>query len=175
LVRLGDLPRAAWAYECARRGLPRDPELLANLQFVIRKLEIDDPPQGLLAEFAVWRARLSPSEQSIGCAVLMGIAAGCLVFGRRRLAWRWCGGLALVPALALALEVLWLQPGRAPVAIALRSLELAAEPKLGMPPIATVRPGVQLEVLGGSEGGFVRVRAADRSGFVARERIAVVE
>jgi hypothetical protein len=61
------------------------------------------------------------------------------------------------------------------VAIALRSLELASEPRAGLPAIATVRGGVSLVVLGGTEGAFVRVRAADRIGFVARDAMALVQ
>ena len=32
--RQGDLPHALWAYECARLGMPRDADLLANLKLV---------------------------------------------------------------------------------------------------------------------------------------------
>ncbi len=173
-VRMGDLPRALWAYECARLGLPRDPELLANLQFVTRRLELDEGPRGLLDELAALRARCTRGEQVVVCALLMAVAAGCLLFGRRR-ALRQLGVVALVVASAFAIELSWLAPARLPGAIALQSLEITAEPKAGLSPVATVRPGVRVELLGGTEGGFVRVRAADRSGFVPREHIAVIE
>lgn len=174
-VRLGDLPRALWAYECARLALPRDPELLANLQLVTRRLELEAGPSGLIEEIATWRNRLGSWEQVGACAVLMSIAGGCWLFGRRRVLLRWLGSLALVPAIALTIESLWLQPVRVPTAIAQQSLAIAAEPKLGMSALAVVRPGVRLDVLGGSEGGFVRVRVADHTGFVPRDSIAVIE
>jgi hypothetical protein len=172
--RLGDLPRALWAYESARLGLPRDRELLANLRLVRSRLEVG-ADAGFAAEVAALLTSLTAREQlGLGAACMVLAVAGCW-FWRRWLTARWLGALALVLGLSLFAELLWLQPMRPPMAIALRSLELASEPRAGLPAIATVRGGVSLVVLGGTEGAFVRVRAADRIGFVARDAMALVQ
>jgi hypothetical protein len=172
--RLGDLPRALWAYESARLGLPRDPELLANIALVRRRLQLDGPGEGFVAELVALRERLSPVERLVLCALCMSLAAGCLVLGWRRLGWRWVGALALLPAAVIALDLLWWGPQRPPRAIALQQLALASEPRGGLEPIATVRPGVEVALLGGAQGTFVRVAAGDRSGYVPSKDVAVV-
>ena len=172
LVRLGDLPRALWAYEGARRGRPRDPELLANLQFVRSRLELDQAAGGFAAELDALRQRWTPSEQLWGCGALMAIAAGCLVLGWRRIGWRWVGVLVLVPGLWLGLELVWFGPQRAPLAVALQPLELVSEPRAGLPAVATVRAGVVVELRGSTDGAFVRVQAGDRLGYVASAAVA---
>lgn len=173
--RLGDLPAALWAYESARLGLPRDPELLANLRLVRTRLELDVGPGGFAAELATLRDQLSPSERLWLCACCMAIAAGCLVLGWRRVGLRWIGVLVFVPGAWLALEALWLAPLRPQQAIALKPLALLSEPRTGLEPVATVRAGVMVGLLGGGQGSFVRVQAGDRSGYTPRESVAVVE
>ena len=173
--RLGDLPAALWAYESARLGLPRDPELLANLRLVRTRLELDAGPGGFAAELATLRDQLLPSERLWLCACCMVIAAGCLVLGWRRAGLRWIGVLVLVPGAWLALEALWLAPMRPVHAIALKPLALLSEPRTGLEPVATVRAGVTVGLLGGEQGSFVRVQAGDRSGYTPRESVAVVQ
>lgn len=172
--RLGDLPRALWAFEAARVGSPRDPELLADLRLVRRQLQVDGGDEGFVAELARLRDGLLPAERAWWCALGMVAAAGLLVFGWRRVGLRWIGVLVLAPAVALAVDLLWLQPNRLPLGIALRELPVLAEPRAGLAPIATVRPGVDLEILGGDQGAFVRVRVGERTGYAARDAVAVV-
>jgi hypothetical protein len=172
--RQGNLPLALWAYENARRGRPRDAELLANLRLVRSRLELDDEPRGLLAQFDQLQARLLPSERLLLVTLCCAVAAGCLMFGWRRLGCRWLGVLALVPGALLVVPTLLGSDDR-PRAVAVQRLQLVAEPRQGLEPVATVRPGVLLEVLGGSEGAYVRVRAGDRSGYAPREGVAVLE
>jgi len=173
--RMGDLPRALWAFESARLGTPRDPELLANVRLVRSRLEVDDAASGFVAELATLRDRLAPGERLLLCAACMALAAGCLVLGWRRAGLRWVGALALVPGLALAVDLVWIEPSRPPLAIALQKLAIVSEPRAGLEPVATVRPGVGVAVLGGASGSFVRVAAGDRSGYVPRDAVALVE
>ena len=173
--RMGDLPRALWAFESARLGMPRDPELLANVRLVRSRLEIDDGESGFLAELATLRDRLAPSERLALCAACMLVAAGCLVLGWRRVGLRWIGVLALAPGAALAVDLVWIEPSRPPVAIALQKLSIVSEPRAGLEPLATIRPGVAVTVLGGASGAFVRVAAGDRLGYAPRDGVAVVE
>lgn len=174
--RLGDLPRARWAYECARLGLPRDEELLANLELVRRELELDGGGESFTAAAAALRDRFTAPELAWSCALLMAVAAVLLGPLRRRAAARWVGAIVLVPGVLVAVELLWLRPQRPPAAIALRRLELVAEPRAGLPATAHVEPGVRLVWRSGAAtGGFVRVDAGGRSGYAPREDVARIE
>lgn len=172
--RQGNLPLALWAYENARRGRPRDAELLANLRLVRSRLEVDDAARGLFAELGELQARLLPSERLLFASLCCAVAAGCLVLGWRRTGCRWLGVLVLIPGALLVVPTLLGSDDR-PRAVAVQRLQLVAEPRPGLEPVATVRPGVLVELLGGSEGAYVRVRAGDRSGYAPREGVAVLE
>jgi hypothetical protein len=172
--RLGELPKALWAFESAALGSPRDAELLANLQLVRRQLQIEPPAGGFVAELAALRDRLLVTERVLLCALCMAAAAGCFVFGWRRVGWRWLGVLFLAPGCALAADVLWLAPARPPLAIALADLPVTAEPRAGLEPVVTVRAGKDLQVLGGTDGTYVRVLAGERAGYARRESLAIV-
>lgn len=170
-----DLPRALWAYESARLGLPRDEELLANLRLVQQRLELPAEDDGLFAQVARLLRRFTTTELQLACAGLMTLAAAALLFGWRRSWLRWLGGLLLVHAVAIAAELLWLAPARPMRAIALQRLELAAEPRADLPALATVRPGVTVTVLGSAVGSFVRVQAGDRIGYVPTASVGVID
>ncbi|HEX5053586.1 MAG TPA: BatD family protein [Planctomycetota bacterium] len=173
--RLGQLPEARWAYESARLGLPRDPELLADLKLVRTRLEVDDAPTGFVAELATLRDRLTAGERLWLCAFCMAAAAACLVLGWRRVGLRWIGVLVFVPGAMLSVDALWLEPQRPAQAIALQKLSLVSEPRLGLESVATVRPGVAVSVLGGEQGTFVRIQAGERSGYAPRAAVAIVQ
>ncbi|MCA8975222.1 MAG: BatD family protein [Planctomycetes bacterium] len=175
LFRLGDLPRALWAFESARLGVPRDPQLLANIELVQARLEIPPPDAGFVAELAELQRRLSSGERQALLAACMLIGALCLVAGWRRTGLRWIGVLVLIPGLWLAAEECWLGPSRPKLAIAQQKLAITSEPRADQEPVATVRPGVALSVLGSTAGSFVRVRAGGREGYVVTTAIAVVE
>lgn len=173
--RLDDLPRALWAYESARLALPRDPELLANLRLVRARLGVDEDVGGLLAQLERVRSFLTPGEQLLLASACLSLAAACVVFGWRRIGLRWIACLALLPGGWLAAEPLLAGGTRPSVAIALQKLAIVSEPRAGLEPVATVRPGVAVAVLGGSDGTFVRVRAGERAGYALRDQLALVE
>ncbi|MGE3174753.1 MAG: BatD family protein [Planctomycetota bacterium] len=169
--RLGDLPRAVWAWECARLGLPRDPELAANLRLARRRLELDAEGEGFaraLGQLARW---FTAPELVWLCGLCMTIAALGLGVFRRHAVPRWIGAIALVPGVLLALELLWLRPARPQHAIAARPLELVAEPRAGLEPVARVAPGVELTLRSQVTGEWVRVDAGERSGYAPGDAV----
>lgn len=170
-----DLPRALWCYECARLGLPRDAELAGNVRFVRQRLELSDAPDGMVAAFVRALHRLTANEQLWVCGGCMTLAAALLLLGWRRPAARTLGLLCGAAGAVFAVELLWLAPNRPPVAIALERLELRAEPRADLPALATVRPGVALEVHGSLGGSWLRVAIGDRIGYVPAATLAVVE
>lgn len=170
-----DLPRALWCYECARLGLPRDAELGANVRFVRQRLELSDAPDGMVAAFVRALHRLTANEQLWVCGACMTVAAALLMLGWRRPGARTLGFLCGAAGSVFAVELLWLAPNRPPVAIALERLELRAEPRADLPSLATVRPGVAVEVHGSLGGSWLRVAIGDRIGYVPAPTLAVVD
>ena len=175
LYRMGQFAKARWAYECARIALPRDEELLADLRVVQHRLELPDPDASFASEARRMLDRWTLGERTIACLLCMLVAAGCLVFGFRRAGLRWVGAIVLLPGAVLSLDILWLTPGRAQSVIALRELQVTAEPRAGMAAVATVRAGAKLELLGSSGGDYLRVDASGRIGYVAADGIATIE
>jgi len=174
LFRLEELPQALWAYESARLGTPRDAELLANIELLRQRLEITRSHLGFVAELCELRRQLTPDERTLLLAAAMLLAALCLLIGWRRTGLRWIGGIILLPGLWLSVEILWLAPTRPPEAIALQQLAITSEPRSDLEPVATVRPGVTVQILGSTEGAFVRIAAGERSGYAQRAVIAVI-
>lgn len=173
--RQGDLPHALWAYECARLGMPRDPDLLANLKLVRQKLQLGDGGgEPFLQTLAQLSSYFTPRELVGICAAMQLLAALLLVFGWRSLPLRVLGLLVLLPALALALDLLWLQPQRPRRGIALQQVAITAEPRAQAPVVATVQPGVELEVAGGDPGSWLRVQIEGRKGYAPGARVAEV-
>lgn len=176
--RLDDLPRALWCYEAARLGLPRDAELLANIALIRGRLELgaeESGGEGFTATLLAIRQRFSAGERAFVAALLMTGAALLLLMSWRRIGLRWLGVLLLLPGGVIAVDLLWLSAERPPAAIALESLALVAEPRTGMTPIATIRPGYRVEVLPGGQGEFVRITAGERTGYVPASVIARIE
>lgn len=166
--RLGDLPRARWAWECARLGMPRDPELLANLALVAKQLPPEqEGAEPFLAAVRGLRDSLTGLELLALCALCnLAASLGLVVFWRRP-ALRAAGAIALLPAMVLSAELLVFGPQRPPHAIVTVQASLRAEPRdsEGLPVLATLAPGAAVEWLGTS-GEWARVRAAGRSGYV---------
>ena len=172
--RLGQLPRARWAYENAALATPRDPELLANLRLVKQQLGVDEADAGFLAQLLALRDRFTSPERAWVAAALMALGASLLVFGWRRVGLRWAAVLVLLPASLASFEVVWLGPARPATAIALERTEVFAEPRAGLEAVATVRAGVAVPVLGGGEGAYLRVQVGERSGFARAEQFGLV-
>ena len=174
--RLGDLPRARWAWECARLGMPRDAELLANLSLVEKRLPAPDAGvEPFLAAVAGLRDSMTAVELLVLCALCNLVAALGLVVGWRRPALRAAGAIALLPALVIAAELLVLGPQRAPRAVVLAEASLRAEPREAkdLPVLATLAPGASVEWLGAA-ADWARVRASGRTGYLPTKSVAPV-
>lgn len=172
--RNGDLPRAVWAWRCALRGLPRDDEIRANLQLATRKLELGDGGgEPFLQALARLRDRLTFGELLLVTGVCQAGAALFLLLGFKRRSLRALGAVCLVPGIVLAVELLWLRPGRPAEGIALVPVRVQAEPRGDLPPVATVRAGAALDVLGRSDT-WLRVEAGGRKGYARADQVAEV-
>lgn len=175
LYRTGDLPGALWAYESAALGMVRDGELQANLRLVRQQLGLASSAVGLGAELLWLREALLPRERWWLALLCMSAAAACLVLGWRR---AWLRGLGLLfgaGAVVVLVDALWVTPAQPTRAIALQEVVLVAEPRAGLDPLATLRPGVAAEVLGSDSGSWLRVRAGERVGYAPRERFGLVQ
>ena len=173
--RQGDLPHALWAYECARLGMPRDADLFANLRLVRSRLQLGDgagePFVQAVRQLTDYFTR---TEQAWICGALQLAAALLLVLGWRSLLLRVLGLLVLLPGLALAFDLLWVQPNRPRAGIALQQLQITAEPRADAPVVAKVQPGVEVEIAGGDGGSWYAVRIEDRKGYAAGKAVAEV-
>ncbi|GAB4147316.1 MAG: hypothetical protein Fur0037_15490 [Planctomycetota bacterium] len=172
--RQQDYAGALWAYECARLGMPRDPDLLANIRLCREKLRLAGGEEPFLEALRALLRSFAERELIWIGAALHLLAAAFLIFGRRSLPGRVTGAFLMVPAAALSLELLWFAPARPPLAIAARRIEMTGEPRKGSPVIATVDPGVELAFLGDSLPGYVRVLAGTRRGYAPAGSVLVV-
>ncbi|MCY2956383.1 MAG: BatD family protein [Planctomycetota bacterium] len=174
--RKSDFARAIWAYECARLGLSRDQELLANLRLALKQLELGgEASQPFVAALAELRDRLSAKELALLAALAMTIAAlGIGIFWRRP-AVRWLGIVALLPGLLIATELLFLSPSRPAMAIALSRLDLSSEPRLGLVTVATVAKGTKVLLRSDVSGEWVRVSVEGHSGYAQRSLVGKIE
>ncbi len=175
LYRQGDLGRALAAYEKARLGLTRDQKLAANLALVRSKLELGSAEgEPFVQALASLRDALTAREQLAVCIALHLLAAGLLVFGWRRGVVRVLGGVVLLPAMLLTIELLVLAPSRAArgIVVAARA-EVTAEPRAGLEAVVKLRRGATVEVLG--EGpSWTKVRVGAREGYVPVDAVDVV-
>ncbi len=175
LVRSGRLGEALVAYERARRVMPRDPELLANIRLVKERLELGTGEgEPFLQAVAELRSRFTGRELLALCVLFHALAAVGLVLGRSRGWLRVMGGVFAVPAVLLSLELLWFAPVRADIGIVVTPrAELVAEPQAGLDAVLVLREGVEVEVLStGPE--WTRVRVQGRSGYVPAATVGVV-
>ena len=120
------------------------------------------------------RDRLTRSELLWACALFQLLASGLLVWGRKRRPLRIAGVVICVPALLLALEVLWFGPARQPRAVILKGAQVLAEPLAGLEPVLRLKPGVTVSLLG-RVNEWSRIEVGDRSGYVPAASLGVIE
>lgn len=176
LYRQGQLGRALAAYERARLGMPRDPQLAANIALVRSKLQLGSGEgEPFLAALASLRDSMTVGERRWACIGLHALAATLLVLGWRRQVCRVLGFVVLVPATVLSVEILFLAPGRPPAAIVVAERAgVVAEPRAGLDAVVKLRRGARVHVLG--EGPqWVKVRAGAREGYVPADAVEVID
>ena len=176
LFRQGQLGEALVAYERARLAMPRDSELLANIRLVKQRLELGTGEgEPFLDAVDALRASFTGSELLLLCVLCNAVAALGLVWLRSHTWLRVVGYVAVVPALLLTLEVVWLGPARPPAGIVVTArAALVAEPRDGLEPVLELREGVAVELLSAGPA-WVRVRVSGRSGYVPTDSVGVVE
>ena len=172
--REGRYGLALAAYEQARLAMPRDPELLANIALVKRRLDLGpEEAGGFGASLEAIRNSLTGWEWFWVCLVSNSLAASFLCFGGRRL--RGVGLVASGLAAVLVLEVVVWIPGRPPRGIVVSPMtEVRAEPNRELPGLMRLREGVDVEVLGASPG-WTAVRVQGRTGYLSSADVVVIE
>lgn len=173
--RQGQLARALLHYERARLAAPRDPELLANIALVRRKLGLGAAEQeSFLGAVAALRDRFTGPELLAFAIAAHTLVALLLWSGRRRPLLRALALLCFVPAVLLALELLWWRPARPPHGIVLGATSVRAEPRDDLPAVLELKPGVTVAVLAAGDR-FTKIRAAGRSGWIHTDSVGTVE
>ena len=172
--REGRYGLALAAYEQARLAMPRDPELLANIALVKRRLLIPaEDSEGFGASLEAIRHSLTAREWLWLCVLSNALAGGLLFFGGRRL--RSLGVAASGLAGLLVLEVVVWSPGRPPWGIVVSPVaEVRAEPDRGLQGLMRLREGFTVEILGASSE-WTAVRVDQRTGYLASVDVVVIE
>ena len=176
--RLGDKARALVCYERARAWMPRDPDVLANIRLCRKSLGLDGTSAvPFLA--SLWKAPAAftlgelvalAASFSVLCFLLLG---AWTVFRKPYMGWLSLGfGAALLLFGGLALgrcldrrEYALVTAGEA---------RLLSEPRGGLSPIAVLRAGLEVEVLGG-EGAWIRVEAGGRKGWLPAKDLGFLD
>jgi len=178
-LRTGDVGRAVLAYERARRLIPGDPDLRANLAFA-RTLsgDTDEPPLWVRALFPL-ADRLTASALLADASALFAVVMFLLTVTHLFVGARWARPAAVVAAVGL---VVLLASG----VYRLATLELPAHAVVVAKQPATVRfepspngtshfeakPGAVLRLLGEREGWAQVARADGRRGWIPRDTVA---
>ena len=172
--RQGQMAHALVAYESARLAMPRDPELLANIQLVERRLDLGTGgSEPFLQTLTDLRDRFTPRERLWVCVFFNALAALLLCFGGKRL--RLLGLLVLIPAIITGLEVAWFGPNRPPKGIVVaKSVDLRAEPDASLDSLMKLRSGVAVDILH-SGGEWLQVRVKGRRAYAPAKAIELVE
>jgi len=167
--RLGDKARALVHYERARAWMPRDPDVLANIRLCRKALGVDSSPTvpfltslaQALSAFTLGELLALAAAFSVLCSALLALHT---VFGKPILAWS-----AAAAALALLLfggqalgRVL---DGRRYALVTVDEAGLLSEPREGLSPLATLKAGLEVRVLGG-EGSWTKVEVEGRKGWL---------
>ncbi len=167
--RLGDKARALVCYERARAWMPRDPDVLANLRLCRKALGLNGTAAvpflaslwNALTAFTLGELVALAASFSVLCFLLLG---AWTVFRKPYMGWLSLGfgaALLLFGGLALARS---LDRGERALVTA-GEARLLSEPRKGLPPVAVLRGGVEVNVLGG-EGSWTRVEVGGRKGWL---------
>lgn len=176
LFREGRLAEALLAYERARLAMPRDPELAQNLALVRKRLDlVTQEGESFATALVRLRDGFTPRERFWITFGLGALAAAAVVLGGRRRWVRMLGFGLAVPFLVLVVDLVLLAPGRPPGGIVLaKNAALVSEPRAGLVPLAQLRSGVRVEVLGRFPG-WTKIAVGGKSGYLPEAEIGVIE
>jgi tetratricopeptide (TPR) repeat protein len=182
-LRSGRIGAAILDYERARRLLPRDPDVRANLGYALEQAGVEPPAPPLWRRVAFpLAARLATAELAPVVALLWivfwGTLAVALVVAPTRPMWRraaWAAGLLLVFFAANLAVRLWdTELTRTAVVTAGGETAVRFEPAESGTEHFRAREGDML-VVGGENGGWYRVERADgRRGWIPAAGVGLV-
>ena len=178
-LRTGDVGRAVLAYERARRLIPGDPDLRANLAFA-RTLsgDPDERPLWVRALFPL-ADRLTASALLADASALFAVTMFLLAATHLFAGVRWArtaaavAGVGLVVLLASGLyRLATLEVPAHAVVVAKQPATVRFEPSPNGTSHFEARPGAVLRLLGEREGWAQVARADGRRGWIQRDAIA---
>lgn len=180
-VRLGRVGDAMAAFLAARRLLPRDPDVQANLKSTLGsvkdKLEAE-MPQGIGRTLAFWIGKMTTKEFAYATAISMAFASllvglGFVVGPLAR--WRWLFfGAYLVPAVFGA--SLWVKSGSDERwgAIVGNGTKAFSGPSDKNPAVFELSEGAPVLVTEQVPGGYLRVQLSDgKKGWIPATQVKV--
>jgi len=177
--KTGDIGRAALAYERARRLIPADPDLQANLRFARDGAEPDAPP--LVARLLFPLATRLASDPLLRLASGLGILLALVATSRRlvpaldlpgRRATAAVAVILLVVATSAAYRVLAIELPPSAVVVAPQGATVRFEPSASGTAHFTTTTGAKLRVLS-SRDQWAQVERADGTrGWIAADAIA---
>lgn len=161
LYRLGQEPRAAWAWNRALRLAPRN-------RTVRRALELVPPPDRISARL-LRVPPVTPRELLIvaGLAWVVGWIGLTVNPTRRRWAW------ALAVAALLGVAAAWIaRAERDPIAIVLHDTQLRVSPHERAPRVANALGGVVVRVADSTPGWWLVQAPSQERGWLRRQEVA---
>ncbi len=181
--RLGQSGRAILYYEKARRLLPHDPDLLANLNFVWSKLTSGQT--GSSRSFDSWLTQLLPLDTGLAVTsgaffLLVGLVIVILLMPNRersRSKWYRTGALSLatiVFGLSLTVTIATLNLQNRNIAIAVTDGAVRYEPSQNATVFYQLPPGSQVEILE-RKSGWLKVQRPDRKqGWIEAQTVTKI-
>jgi tetratricopeptide (TPR) repeat protein len=178
--KIGDVGRAILEYERARRLIPRDPDLHANLGYAREKSGDGDPTP-------LWARLVFPLAMRASSDELLAAASGCFVLLMTFLVILRFGSVPFVRAVAMVAAIgLVVTAGSAAyrlatidlptfaVVVAGAEIDVRFEPSTAGTAHFATKPGTVLRVLGDREGWAQVARPDGKRGWIPRQAIATL-
>lgn len=182
----GRIGSAILNYERARRALPGDPDVEANLVFVNERIA-DRVEKPALPGYVLWVASVYAGLEPDGCAVLLSVslllcggATSLLILGRWPRLFRpavavlvTASLLALTGSGALAAKLARAADRREAIVLAMRT-EVRSGPGQSSPQLAEIHEGLKLDVRAEREGWLQVSLPTGLTGWVPRADVEVI-
>lgn len=180
-VRSGKLGDAMAAFLAARKYLPRDPDVQANLKSTLGsvkdKLEVE-VPHGLGHTIAFWLDRFTVKEFAFATSVTLGLASlflGLSFFVTPLAPLRWLFAAAYVLPLALGVSLASkVQNEETWGAVATSGTKAYSGPSDKNPAVFELSEGAPVLVGDEVPGGYVRIQLSDgKKGWISKGQLKV--
>jgi tetratricopeptide (TPR) repeat protein len=168
------------AFLAARRYLPRDPDVRANIRFVTASIrdKLDaDAPGGTFHALAFWVRRTTPREVGVAFAVMAFLAAAFLaatvVIPAARPARGWALGSLVIPALLAAALAISVEGDEVWGAVAKPTAQVYSGPDKNTL-VFELQEGAPFKTFARSDAGFWGIELSDgKKGWVAAADVRV--